>query len=88
MIGRSENQPIKTRELSNNRMLSQERAAKVATVLQAAGVALDSIEIFDHGNSLPWTSNATAAERAKNRRLEIVVAQGYAAAAATTSLSD
>ncbi|WP_211462534.1 type VI secretion system protein TssL, long form [Collimonas silvisoli] len=79
VIGHSDNQPIKTRKFPNNQALSEERAARVADVLQVSGVVPGRLEIIGRGDSQPLTANATAVDRAKNRRVEIIVGQGNGA---------
>ncbi|TCM76766.1 OmpA family protein [Rhodovulum steppense] len=56
-----------------NNQLSQERAMAVARKLIAAGTAASRITVSGRGFYEPITSNATAAGRAQNRRVEIVI---------------
>jgi outer membrane protein OmpA-like peptidoglycan-associated protein len=56
-----------------NNQLSQERAMAVARELIAAGTAPSRISVSGRGFYEPITSNATAAGRAQNRRVEIVI---------------
>jgi outer membrane protein OmpA-like peptidoglycan-associated protein len=56
-----------------NNQLSQERAMAVARELIAAGTAASRISVSGRGFYEPITSNATAAGRAQNRRVEIVI---------------
>ena len=56
-----------------NRALSERRAEAVRRALVEAGVAGSRIEAEGRGASQPVADNATAAGRAKNRRVEIVV---------------
>ena len=58
---------------SYNVYLSQKRAAAVKSYLVEKGVAADRIAIKGYGATNPVDSNATAAGRAKNRRVEVVV---------------
>lgn len=58
----------------NNR-LSVNRAAATRDYLVARGVAASRIAIEGHGSREPIADNATAAGRAKNRRVEIFVAE-------------
>lgn len=53
--------------------LSQRRARSVANVLTAGGVASSRIAIAGMGMSQPIASNDTAAGRAQNRRVEIII---------------
>jgi outer membrane protein OmpA-like peptidoglycan-associated protein len=56
-----------------NNQLSQERAMAVARELIAAGTAASRITVSGRGFHEPITSNASAAGRAQNRRVEIVI---------------
>jgi len=56
-----------------NNQLSQERAMAVARELIATGTAASRITVSGRGFYEPITSNATAAGRAQNRRVEIVI---------------
>ena len=57
-----------------NLPLSRERAANVRYHLVSKGVAVDRIYIEGHGSGHPVADNATPEGRAKNRRVEIYVA--------------
>lgn len=76
VIGHSDNQPIRTREFPNNQTLSEKRAAAAAQVLQDKGVPLSRLKVEGRGDTAPLADNATAAGRARNRRVDIVVTQG------------
>jgi len=54
-----------------NQKLSQERAATVAAYLLRQGVPLDRLVVLGMGSTHPIANNATAAGRAKNRRVEL-----------------
>ncbi|SEO14436.1 Outer membrane protein OmpA [Salinihabitans flavidus] len=56
-----------------NAKLSQERALAVARVLIANGASASRITVVGRGFYEPVMSNATAAGRAENRRVEIVI---------------
>ena len=56
-----------------NQTLSKNRAAAVAAYLQGQGVKASRFEIMGMGPSNPIASNATAAGRAQNRRVEIKI---------------
>ncbi len=81
ITGHSDNQPIKTREFPNNRVLSERRAAAVAAVLLDKGVVSSRIRTEGRGDTVPIADSATAAGRAKNRRVDIVVTQSDAGSA-------
>jgi outer membrane protein OmpA-like peptidoglycan-associated protein len=53
--------------------LSEERAQAVRAALIARGARPDSIVAVGYGNSRPIASNATAAGRGQNRRVEVVI---------------
>ncbi|MGH8077431.1 MAG: OmpA family protein [Lysobacter sp.] len=56
-----------------NLKLSQRRAETVRDALVAAGVSRATIQAVGRGQSQPVTDNSSAAGRARNRRVEIVV---------------
>ena len=62
-----------------NLELSRLRAASVRSLLVAGGVAPERIESQGYGETKPVATNATAAGKAQNRRVEIVI-EGSAAA--------
>ncbi|WP_211455193.1 type VI secretion system protein TssL, long form [Collimonas antrihumi] len=75
VIGHTDNVPIKTAKFPNNQMLSEERAASVADALQIRGVSASRLDISGKGDSEPVAGNKTPAQRARNRRVEIIVRQ-------------
>jgi outer membrane protein OmpA-like peptidoglycan-associated protein len=64
-----------------NNPLSLNRAASTRDYLVAKGVAVSRIAIDGRGSREPLVANDTAANRAKNRRVEIFVAEPAPAAA-------
>src|SRR5438105_3421012 len=56
----------------SNLALSQARAEAVRTALIMKGVAANRIDVRGYGESRPIASNATAAGRQQNRRVEVV----------------
>jgi len=58
-----------------NNPLSLNRAASVRDYVAARGVASSRIAIEGRGSREPLVANDTAANRAKNRRVEIFVAE-------------
>ncbi|MGB4813156.1 MAG: OmpA family protein [Methylophilaceae bacterium] len=71
-----------------NNPLSYSRAASVRDYLATRGVASNRFVIEGHGSHQPLVANDTAANKAKNRRVEIFVAEpapAQAAPAATPS---
>jgi chemotaxis protein MotB len=75
VVGHTDTDPIvKTKDLyKDNWDLSAERALTVLRYLVNKGVAAEKIRGVACGQSYPVASNATAAGKAKNRRVEIVV---------------
>ena len=59
-----------------NLKLSEQRALSVKTYLVSQGVDEDQLVAKGYGESQPIADNKTEEGRAKNRRVEIVVAQG------------
>jgi len=76
ITGHTDSIPIRTREFPNNQVLSEKRARAVADVLVAAGVAPARIRVEGRGDTEPLADNTSAAGRARNRRVEMVVQQG------------
>lgn len=60
-----------TGEAPYNQLLSVRRALSVADQLVIAGIALERIAVVGFGESRPLNFNATDAERARNRRIEL-----------------
>jgi outer membrane protein OmpA-like peptidoglycan-associated protein len=58
---------------AKNQKLSEDRAAAVRTYLIGKGIADKRLQSFGHGETMPVADNATAAGRAKNRRVEFKV---------------
>jgi chemotaxis protein MotB len=78
--------PIHTAAFPSNWELSAGRAASVVRAFAQAGVAAERMEAVGRASLDPLTTNATAAGRARNRRVEVLlprVATGAAAAQAT-----
>lgn len=61
-------------EAEANRALSRRRADAVAAALAKAGLEAGRIAAQGQGEDVPVADNATAAGRARNRRVEIVIA--------------
>lgn len=73
--GFTDNQPIgaslRQKGVSDNQMLSEKRAEAVKAFLSQHGVRGDMMTAKGWGEAQPVASNATAAGRAQNRRVEI-----------------
>lgn len=57
----------------SNQILSEQRAESVRAALIAEGVDPARTDVFGYGESRPISTNTTAAGRAENRRVEIVI---------------
>ena len=72
--GHTDNVPIKHSGWASNKALSVARASAVVTYLtQKHGISPDRLTAIGYGDEHPVASNATAAGRAKNRRVEIII---------------
>jgi outer membrane protein OmpA-like peptidoglycan-associated protein len=60
-------------DAASNQNLSQRRAGAVSSVLQANGVPGGRIVAFGRGEDQPIATNLTAAGKAQNRRVEIII---------------
>jgi outer membrane protein OmpA-like peptidoglycan-associated protein len=61
----------------DNQVLSENRAAQVATALEQFGVPSNRITHAGFGQSAPVASNATAEGRSQNRRTEFEIRLGH-----------
>ncbi|NUO86725.1 MAG: type VI secretion system protein TssL, partial [Cupriavidus sp.] len=75
VVGHTDNVPIRTARFPSNQALSEERATMVVEYLAGKGVAKGRLEAVGKGDTEPLGPNTTPAERARNRRVEIVVTQ-------------
>ena len=73
VVGHTDSDPIKKSPWKDNWELSVERALTVTRYLIQRGIPEDKIRASGCGAARPIASNATAAGKAKNRRVEIVV---------------
>jgi outer membrane protein OmpA-like peptidoglycan-associated protein len=60
-----------------NQALSENRAAVVANYLVRNGIAESRIQTRGYGSSRPVASNTTETDRARNRRVEFTVEEGF-----------
>lgn len=75
--GHSDNVPISTSRYPSNWVLSATRASSVVHHLTKGKlVAPNRMEMRAHADTLPIAPNTTPENRAKNRRVEIIVAHG------------
>ena len=75
--GNTDNQPIQSAEFPSNWELSAIRATTVLRYLLAHGVTDQRLSAAGFADLHPIASNATAAGRAKNRRVDIVLDRIY-----------
>jgi chemotaxis protein MotB len=73
VVGHTDTDPIKKSPWKDNWELSAQRALSVARYLTDHGIAEETVQASGCGSFRPVASNTTAAGKAKNRRVEIVV---------------
>ena len=72
--GHTDNVPIRTAQFPSNWELSSTRAVMVVRVLsELYGVPADHLSAVGHADTRPVTANSDAEQRAKNRRVEVVI---------------
>lgn len=77
--GHTDNVPIRTARFRSNWELSSARAVSVAHELLKDGkLAAGRFEVSGKADTLPLVANSSAENRARNRRVEIVIRQGLA----------
>ena len=77
--GHTDDRPIATSQFPSNWQLSGARAGAVVQRLVGAGVAGDRVSLGGYAARQPVATNATAAGRARNRRVEIVLTRLHGA---------
>ena len=79
VAGHTDNIPISTTQYPSNWVLSAARAANVVHYYSKKDKLLaDRMQIRAHSDTRPTASNDTAEDRAKNRRVEIIIREGSA----------
>jgi chemotaxis protein MotB len=73
--GYTDSQPISTSRYQSNWNLSGDRAAAVVNDFAEIGVLQARMSVQGYGSQVPIDTNSTAAGRAKNRRVEIVLSR-------------
>jgi chemotaxis protein MotB len=77
VAGHTDNVPISTPQYPSNWVLSAARAANVVHYFSKIDKPLaERMQIRAHADTRPKTTNDTAANRAKNRRVEIIIREG------------
>jgi len=76
--GNTDNVPIRSSEFPSNWQLSTARASTVVQFLIEHGVSPRRLSAIGYADQHPLDSDATAAGRARNRRVEIVLKRIYA----------
>jgi chemotaxis protein MotB len=71
--GHTDAVPIRTARFESNWELSAARAVAVARTFQAAGLAPERLSATGYGEHRPVGGNETPEERARNRRVEILM---------------
>ena len=71
--GHTDNQPINTKVFNSNWELSAIRATTVLNILSQKGISESRLSATGFGSSRPISSNETAAGKAKNRRVSILL---------------
>lgn len=75
--GNTDNQPIHSARFPSNWELSTDRATRVLRYLITRGVTAQRLSATGYADLHPLASNVTAAGRAKNRRVDIVLDRIY-----------
>lgn len=79
--GHTDDVPIRTAQFPSNWELSAARAVMVVRVLsELYGVPADHLAAAGHADTRPVTANSDAEQRAKNRRVEVVILEQAPAA--------
>jgi chemotaxis protein MotB len=71
--GHTDNQPINTKAFNSNWELSAIRATTVLNILSQKGISEKRLSATGFGSSRPVSNNETAAGKAKNRRVSILL---------------
>ena len=82
--GYSDDQPIKSPLFPSNWELSAVRASSVARALVADGIAEDRLKVVGYGSNKPIVPNDTPEDRARNRRVELMILSPHDEAARET----
>jgi chemotaxis protein MotB len=75
--GHTDSQPIRTERYPSNWQLSGDRAAAVVQDFAAAGVNSRRLSLAGFADARPKATNSTAAGRAENRRVDVLLTRLY-----------
>lgn len=76
VLGHTDDVPMKSAQFGSNWELSTDRAVSVVhRMLEVSDIAANRLQAVGHGDTRPIAPNDTRENRAKNRRVEIVVIQ-------------
>jgi type VI secretion system protein ImpK len=75
VVGHTDNTPIHNVRFPSNWQLSMERAKAVAALIKNGLTGPERVEVDGKGPDVPIASNATPEGRAKNRRVEVMIAR-------------
>ncbi|MBT8339421.1 MAG: flagellar motor protein MotB, partial [Desulfatitalea sp.] len=76
VVGHTDDRPIRSRRFASNWELSAARAVSVvAFFIQQGGIAPTRLSAAGYGASRPRAPNDTPGNRARNRRVEIILGQ-------------
>ncbi len=73
IVGHTDSDPISKSNWKDNWQLSAERALSVLRYMSARGIDSDRLRAVGCGQSQPVVPNTSASNKAKNRRVEVVV---------------
>jgi type VI secretion system protein ImpK len=73
VVGHADNEPVRSLQFPSSWHLTRERAGKVAAVLVQRGVRGDRVRAEGRADVEPRGPNASPEQRARNRRIEIVL---------------
>jgi len=76
VAGHTDNTPLNKGRFKSNWELSSARAAAVVEALISLGIAQNRLHATGYADTRPVASNATAAGRTRNRRVEFIVEMG------------
>ena len=89
VAGHTDNQPITTAQFPSNWELSGARAATVAReLLSSKELERSRFSIIGHAETIPIKENNSRANRAYNRRVEIIIVQGEQVVGSEIGLTD